>query len=165
MGSQSVSVGRPETEGIFREEFTVPAEAIDANGHVNNVVFVQWIQDVATRHFEQVGGGELMRRAGAIWVVRSHRVEYFSPAFANDRVQVMTSVASFSRVRSLRRYKFVRAGDGKLLVRGETDWVFVKADSGRPCSIPEAIEKAFVLVPGEVELSGRDAATNGRSHS
>jgi acyl-CoA thioester hydrolase len=138
-------------EGVFREEFIVLPEAIDANGHVNNVVFVQWMQDVATRHFERVGGGELMRKAGAIWVARSHKVEYFSPAFAEDRVEVMTWVANFSRVRSLRRYKFVRAGDGKLLVRGETDWVFVNVSSGRPCSIPEAIEKAFVLVTGNAE--------------
>ena len=142
---------QPEIEGVFREEFAVPQNAIDANGHVNNVVFVQWMQDVATRHFETVGGGELMRQAGAIWVVRSHQIEYFSPAFAQDRVQVTTWVASFSRVRSLRRYKFVRAGDGKLLVRGETDWVFVNASNGRPCSIPEAIEKAFILVPGDAE--------------
>jgi acyl-CoA thioester hydrolase len=114
---------------------------------VNNVVFVQWMQDVATRHFDQVCGRELLRNAGAIWVVRSHKVEYFSPAFAEDRVQAMTWVASFSRVRSLRRYKFLRTSDGKLLVRGETDWVFVNASSGRPCSIPNEIEKAFVLVP------------------
>ena len=138
-------------DGIFHEEFIVPAEAIDANGHVSNVVFVQWMQDVATRHFEQVGGGELMRKAGAMWVVRSHKVEYFSPAFVGERVQVTTWVASFSRVRSLRRYKFVRAGDTKLLVRGETDWVFVNVSSGRPCSIPEAIEKAFVLVLVDAE--------------
>ena len=142
---------KPETEGVFREEFTVPQNAIDDNGHVNNVVFVQWMQDVATRHFEQIGGRELLRSSGAIWVVRSHQVEYFSPAFAAERIQVMTWVASFSRVRSLRRYKFVRASDGKLLVRGETDWVFVNANSGRPCSIPEAIEKAFILVPGDAE--------------
>ena len=81
---------KPGADGVFREEFAVPQDAIDANGHVNNVVFVQWMQDVATRHFEQVGGGELMRKAGAMWVVRSHQIEYSSPAFAGERVQVMT---------------------------------------------------------------------------
>jgi acyl-CoA thioester hydrolase len=142
------AISRP---GIFREEFTVSAEAIDANGHVNNVVFVQWMQDVATRHFEASGGVPLMEQAGAIWVVRSHQIEYHAPVFAGERVQVITWVASFSRVRSLRRYQFLRATDGKLLVRGETDWVFVNASTGRPCSIPEAIKKAFVLVPGANE--------------
>ena len=131
---------------IFREEFVVPSSAIDANGHVNNVVFVQWMQDMATRHFDSAGCAEAMRSAGAIWVVRSHTIEYLSPAFAGDRLQVSTWVVNFSRVRSLRRYQFAHASDGKLLVRGETDWVLVNATTGRPCSIPENIRRAFVLV-------------------
>jgi acyl-CoA thioester hydrolase len=67
------------TPAIFREEFVVPASAIDANGHVNNVVFVQWMQDVATRHFDSMGCAEAMREARAIWVVRSHTIEYLAP--------------------------------------------------------------------------------------
>jgi acyl-CoA thioester hydrolase len=132
--------------GIFRDEFMVPPAAIDGNGHVNNVVFVQWMQDVATRHFNSTGCAEAMRQAGAIWVVRSHTIEYLAPAFAGDRLQVSTWVVNFSRVRSLRRYQFAQASDGKLLVRGETDWVLVNAVSGRPCSIPKSIQRAFVLV-------------------
>ena len=135
--------------GIFRDEFTVPSSAIDGNGHVNNVVFVQWMQDVATRHFDSMGCGEAMRSAHATWVVRSHTIEYLAPAFAGDRLRVSTWVANFSRVRSLRRYQFARASDGKLLVRGETDWVLVNAATGRPCSIPETIQRAFVLVDKE----------------
>ncbi|HWN96162.1 MAG TPA: thioesterase family protein [Methylomirabilota bacterium] len=131
---------------IFRDEFIVPATAIDANGHVNNVVFVQWMQDVATRHFESAGCAEAMRNASAIWVVRSHTIEYLGPAFAGDRLRANTWVVNFSRVRSLRRYQFARASDGKLLVRRETDWVLVNAATGRPCSIPESIQRAFVLV-------------------
>ena len=132
-------------EGVFREEIVVPASAIDANGHVNNVVFVQWMQEVATRHFNATGCEPAMRQAGATWVVRSHRVEYFAPAFAGECLQVSTWVVNFSRVRSLRRYRFART-DGTILVRGETDWVLVNVATGRPCSIPEAIQRAFVLV-------------------
>jgi len=134
------------TAAVFCDEIVVPPSAIDANGHVNNVVFVQWMQDVATRHFESAGCAEAMRAAGATWVVRSHTIEYLAPAFAGDRLQVSTWVVNFSRVRSLRRYRFTRATDGKLLVRGETDWVLVNAATGRPCSIPESIQLAFILV-------------------
>ena len=128
---------------IFRTEFTVPPQVIDGNGHVNNVAFVQWMQDVAVRHFESVGGAELMRQAGAIWVARSHQIEYLAPAFAGEPLVAQTWVASFGRVRSLRRYEFLRARDGRLLVRGETDWVLVNAATGRPCAIPESIHQAF----------------------
>jgi acyl-CoA thioester hydrolase len=136
----------------FRHEFTVPQTVIDANGHVNNVVFVQWMQDVATRHFESVAGTDAMKSAGAMWVARSHTIEYFAPAFVGDRIQVTTWVASFGRVRSLRRYEFVRMSDGKLLVKGETDWVFVRASDRRPCSIPEPIKRAFGPLPEDQKL-------------
>lgn len=128
---------------IFRHEFTVPPSAIDGNGHVNNVAFVQWMQDVAIRHFESVGGAELMRQAGATWVARSHHVEYLAPAFAGEALVARTWIADFGRVRSSRRYEFRRAQDDKLLVRGETEWVFVNASSGRPCAIPASIPQSF----------------------
>lgn len=125
----------------------MPSEVIDGNGHVNNVAFVQWMQDVATRHFASGGGVPLMKAAAATWVARSHRIDYLAPAFARDRLQVRTWIADFGRARSLRRYEFRRAKDGVLLVRAETDWVFVRADNGRPCAIPEALRAAFVAVP------------------
>ncbi len=136
-------------EAVFVDEIVVPADAIDGNGHVNNVAFVGWMQEVATRHFESVGCGATMREAGATWVVRSHHVEYLGPAFAGERLRVLTWIVDFGRARSLRRYRFSRSPDGKLLVRGETDWVFVNAETGRPCSIPEAIRRAFVVLPGD----------------
>src|SRR5229473_1101260 len=102
-------MNRQETRApaIHREEFTVPDSAIDGNGHVNNVAFVQWMQDVATRHFALSGCMEAMRAAGGMWVARSHHIEYLRPAFAGERLQILTWVADFSRVRSLRRYHFL----------------------------------------------------------
>ena len=145
-------MNQPKAPAIHHEEFVVPESAIDENGHVNNVAFVQWMQDVATRHFESGGVNGAMKAAGGTWVARSHKIEYLSPAFAGERLQALTWIADFSRVRSMRRYKFLRASDGKLLVRGETDWVFVNAKSGKPCSIPEEIKRAFVASSGEDQL-------------
>jgi len=139
-------MNQSKAAAIHREEFVVPESAIDRNGHVNNVAFVQWMQDVATRHFDSGGGMAAMEAAGGTWVARSHQIEYLSPAFVGERLQALTWVVDFSRVRSLRRYKFLRASDGKLLVRGETDWVFVNVKTGKPCSIPEEIKLAFVAV-------------------
>jgi acyl-CoA thioester hydrolase len=148
---RSSAMDHPETtpSAIYREEFTVPETVIDENGHVNNVVFVQWMQDVATRHFESANGRAAMLAAGGAWVVRSHKVEYLSPAFAEERVQALTWVANLNRALSLRRYRFFRASDGQLLVRGETQWVFVSTRTGRPISVPEDLRKAFSLLPDE----------------
>jgi len=134
-------------EAIYRSEFIVPEDAIDRNGHVNNVAYVQWMQDVAIAHFAATGGVDAMHDAGGTWVARSHHIEYLAPAFAGDRVEATTWVASLRRVRSLRRYAFTRVSDGKILARGKTDWVFVNAETGRPCSVPEAIKRAFTLAP------------------
>ncbi len=133
--------------GIHRFDFRVPPEAVDANGHVNNVVYVQWMQDAAIRHSDDAGCTRLTADIGATWVVRSHRVEYASPAFGGDTVQAQTWVSDFGRARSLRKYRFVRASDGALLARGETDWVFIDAVTGRPRAIPDAVRKTFTVVP------------------
>jgi len=134
-------------QAIYRHRFIVGPEAIDANGHVNNVVYVQWMQDVAVRHADAAGCTDATRRIGATWVARSHRIEYLSPAFADDEIEALTWVASFRKVRSLRRYQFVRITDNVTLAQGETDWVFMDLRSGRPRSIPEAVSAAFVLLP------------------
>jgi acyl-CoA thioester hydrolase len=110
---------------LFRQVIHVPQSAIDQNGHVNNVEYVRWMQEVAIRHSEATGGSAAMRSVGCTWVVRAHRVEYLSPAFAGDCLEAITWVATVERVRSLRRYRFIRKSDGKLLAQGETDWVFV----------------------------------------
>jgi acyl-CoA thioester hydrolase len=110
----------PQNRPVYRHGFTVPDNVVDQNGHVNNVAYVQWMQDVAVLHSDVVGGTEAMEGTGAIWVVRSHWVEYLSPAFAGDQIEAFTWVVNFRRVRSLRRYKFVRAMDNTLLAKGET---------------------------------------------
>ncbi|HOW97066.1 MAG TPA: acyl-CoA thioesterase [Kiritimatiellia bacterium] len=130
---------------VYCEEFPVPPQAVDVNGHVNNVVYVQWMQDMAVHHSDAVGGTRAMSEAGGRWVVRAHRVEYLAPAFEGDRIRVATWVADFRRVRSLRRYRFERASDGLLLARGETDWVFVDAATGRPRTVPDDLRRRFPL--------------------
>lgn len=125
---------------VFTHELTVPPEVIDDNGHVNNVAYVQWMQDVAIRHFTALGGAALMERLGAAWVARSHHVEYLRPAFAGELLTVTTWIAGMERVRSLRRYEFARGG--QLLAHGATDWVFVDAATGRPKRIPEEMKEA-----------------------
>jgi acyl-CoA thioester hydrolase len=138
-------------QGVYRHGFTVSDDVVDQNGHVNNVVYVQWMQDVAVLHSDVVGGTRAMEAAGATWVVRSHKVEYLRPAFAGDRIEALTWVVNFRRVRSLRRYKFVRMTDNTLLAKGETEWVFVDAGTGRPCAIPDDVAGAFPLVPEDQE--------------
>ena len=78
-------------------ECDVPPTAIDANGHVNNIEFVRWMQDAAVAHSDAVGCTAATMAAGATWVVRSHHIEYRRPAFAGDRIRVVTWVENNRR--------------------------------------------------------------------
>jgi len=109
------------------------------------VTYVQWMQDLAVRHYESLGGVELTRSLGATWVVRSHHIIYHNPAFEKDWIVARTWVVDLRKVHSLRRYQFMRIDDGKLLVEGETDWVFVEIQSGRLRAIPPEIAGLFHL--------------------
>jgi acyl-CoA thioester hydrolase len=119
----------------FHAQRTVDESHIDVNGHVNNVVFVQWMQDLAVHHWRALGGEALQEDAHGTWFARSHHIEYLKPALLGDQLTMRTWVAEARRVRSIRRYEFWR-GD-TLLARGETDWVFVDVTTGRPKSIPD----------------------------
>lgn len=128
---------------IYSKIITIPKSAIDENGHVNNVMYVQWMQDIAVEHYASIGGIEA-QGSESTWVVREHKVEYFLPAFIDEEIEIRTWVENIRRVRSLRKYEFVRKSDGKILVKGETDWVFVDTKTGMPRAVPKEVENIFV---------------------
>jgi acyl-CoA thioester hydrolase len=131
---------------VYTRSFTISGNVIDENGHVNNVTYVQWMQDIAVEHYAAIGGIAAQGNE-ATWFIREHKIEYFTPAFAGEEIEIKTWVENVRRVRSLRKYEFVRKSDGKVLVKGETDWVFVDAKTGAPRAIPEEVSRVFDLSP------------------
>jgi acyl-CoA thioester hydrolase len=91
-------------------------------------------------------------KLGATWVVRTHHIEYLRPVFAGDFISVLTWVANFRKVRSLRKYKLVRAGDRTVVAEAETDWVLVDAATGRPRVIPEEVQQTIPVLSKEPQL-------------
>lgn len=132
----------------YSKIITIPAAAIDGNGHVNNVVYVQWMQDIAVEHYTALGGMAAQRSFGT-WFVRRHEVEYLLPGKLGEQIEVRTWVENLQRVRSTRKYEFVRLADGKSLARGETEWVFVGQDTGKPVAIPAEVRAVFRPLGGE----------------
>jgi len=123
---------------VYIRSLIVPADVIDENGHVNNVVYVQWMQGIAVEHYTAIGGVEA-QGSEATWVVREHKVKYLLPAFAGEEIEIRTWVENVRRVRSLRKYEFVRKSDNKTLVEGETDWVFMDLKTGALRSVPREV--------------------------
>ncbi|HEY9762619.1 MAG TPA: thioesterase family protein [Trichocoleus sp.] len=131
---------------VFEYELVVPDTVIDENNHVNNVAYVQWMQDVAIAHSNSVGGTQATQAVGATWVARSHKIEYLRPSFLGDRLRILTWISDFRKARSKRNYRFLRAEDSLVLATGETDWVFVDMSTGRPRSVPESVSVCYELL-------------------
>lgn len=136
---------------IYQFNIEVTAKDVDRNGHVNNVVYIQWMQDAAVAHARASGCTQASLAVGATWVARTHHIEYLAPAFAGNKLTLLTWPSNFQRVRSLRKYKFVRNKDDAVIARAETDWVFVNAKTGRPQSIPDEVKNTLPVVGKEME--------------
>lgn len=133
---------------IYCHRFAFPSTAEDENRHVNNIEYVRLLQASAIAHTRQNGWApEALRERGWTWVVRSHFIEYLQPCQVGDDIALTTWVADFRRIRSLRKYRFVRVADGVLLATAHTDWVFLNFHTGRPMAIPPDIRAAYAIVP------------------
>jgi acyl-CoA thioester hydrolase len=139
-----------EVRGIYVQRFAVPPDAIDVNGHVNNLAYLRWMQDIATAH-STACGWPLARylETRTSWVVRSHHIDYERPAFAGEALTALTWIRAFGARSSPRRYAFWRARDRAMIAKAETTWVFVDGARGKPARIPDEFRAAFELVPDD----------------
>jgi acyl-CoA thioester hydrolase len=138
---------------VHSKRFPVPADAIDQQGHVSNLAYVAWMQDLAIEHSAAAGWPmERYLALGAGWVVRSHFIEYLRPAFAADVIEAHTWVPEFTRRSTPRRFLFLRQADRQPLARAETRWVFVDLTTGRRRPLPDELLAAFEPVPDDAEV-------------
>ena len=141
------------TARIHVKRFVIGESAMDGQGHVNNLAYVAWMQEVAIEHSAAAGWPmERYRALGAGWVVRSHFVEYLRPAAAGQRLAAYTWVPVFNQRSTPRRYLFVREDDTVLLARAETRWVFVDLATGRRRPLPDELLASFEVVPDDAEV-------------
>jgi acyl-CoA thioester hydrolase len=134
----------PVLTGVYTRRFAVPHDAIDVNGHVNNLAYVAWMQEIAIEHSAAAGWPLARYQAiGAAWVVRSHFVEYLRPLFQGDPLAVHTWVPRFDQRATPRRYLFVRESDRREVARAETAWVFVDLATGKRRGLPAELLAAF----------------------
>jgi acyl-CoA thioester hydrolase len=135
---------------IFEYAIEVRDSDIDVLGHVNNVVYIQWMQNAAYAHSAALGWTlERYLSLGAGWVARLHQIEYLQPAFAGQRVIVKTWVADMKKVTSMRRYRMVRMDlpmRETLLAVAHTNWAFIDYKRGTPIRIPAEMSVDFPLV-------------------
>ncbi|MEO1086637.1 MAG: thioesterase family protein [Acidobacteriota bacterium] len=135
-------------------EIVVDPSALDDNEHVNNVVYLEWIQDAARRHARESGVAEATRAAGCVWVVSEHRIRYLKPAVLGDALSITTWVENVRRALSLRRTRIVRGRDGAVVVEASTNWAFVDRGTGKPRRVPASVAERFLVSEGPVRGGG-----------
>jgi len=130
--------------GAYEVTFVVGAADLDERAHVNNVVYVRWVQEAAAAHWTVLAPEGVLAKLA--WVALRHEIDYLSPAMLGDEIAVRTWVGvahglSFERFTEMRR-----RADGRLLASARTLWCPVDARTGKPqrvsaevrarCSVP-----------------------------
>jgi len=113
-------------------------EHLDDLEHVNNVVYLQWVQNIAAEHwFALASDVEDLK-----WVVRKHEIEYFAPAFLHDHLMLETWVEGMEGISSFRRVRILK-GD-QVVCSCLSQWIMLDAKSMRPKRITSEIAGLFV---------------------
>jgi acyl-CoA thioester hydrolase len=130
------------TRPVFELTLTAGPEHIDELGHVNNAVWVQWIQQVAVAHWEAVA--DSAHKDAYYWVVVRHEIDYLRPAHDGDRIAARTWVADAPKGARLDRFVEFTGADGKACVRSRTQWAIIDKALGRPIRVPPEVIAPFV---------------------
>lgn len=126
---------------VFTHTITVAPGDIDDMNHVNNVIYLRWVQDAAAAHWD-AGATEEMKRKYA-WVVLRHEIDYKSPAKLGDSVMAQTWVSSMGGVRSVRHVKLSHAETGVVLAEAVTTWCLLDSGTQKPKRIDADISSIF----------------------
>jgi len=118
----------------------LPAD-IDGQNHVNNTVYLRWIQDVATAHWKSLASAEAQDAIG--WVVLRHEVDYRSSASLGDEILLRTWVGQASRLKFERFTEIHRKIDNHLLAQGRTLWVPIDVRTGKPTRVGAELRAQF----------------------
>ena len=130
------------TRPVFTHPVTALAEHIDELGHVNNAVWVQWIQEVALAHWYSVA--DPAHQDIYVWVVVRHEIDYLRAAFAGDVLTASTWVGEAPKGARFDRHMEFVGDDGKVRVRARTQWAIIDKASGRPIRVPPEVVAPFL---------------------
>jgi acyl-CoA thioester hydrolase len=134
----------PPPPGVFRSWRRVEWHDLDGAGHVNNAVYLAYIEESAIQAALAQGWPPVrMDEEGFVPVAREHRIEYRLPAVLDDELEISTWLSDITSATAVRHYHLRRMGDGALLARARTVWGTIDAASGEPIPIPPAFLAAL----------------------
>ncbi len=134
--------GEPE---VFELPLSVSADDIDAMNHVNNIVYVRWVQEAATAHWN--AAATETQKADYAWVLLRHEIDYLAPAFLQDALIARTFVGEAQGARFERFVEILRPADSRLLARSRSVWAAIDMRAGRPRRVTADLRQRFFRPP------------------
>lgn len=134
-------------DGVFEQQVQVVAPHVDGLGHVNNVQYLTWVEQVAWAHSEQLGLGLAeYQRLDAAMVAREHQLLYKAACFVGQQLILRTWLGQRDALNLCRHYQFIRLQDQQVVFEGQTHWVCIRLSTGRPQRMPPAFRQAYGVV-------------------
>ena len=127
---------------VFELTLVAAPGHIDELGHVNNAVWVQWIQQVAVAHWDSAA--DPAHKDAYYWVVVRHEIDYLRAARLGDRITGRTWVADAPQGARFDRHMEFTGEDGKTCVRAKTQWAIIDKALGRPIRVPGEVIAPFL---------------------
>ncbi len=126
----------------FRLSFTAQAEDIDINGHVNNAVWVRWMEDLATAHW--MADADPAHVAAYVWVVTRHEIDYRGNIGLDETVEGVTEIREPPTGARFTRHIRFTDNSGRELVRAQTQWAMIDRSNGRIMRVPAEVAAPFL---------------------
>ncbi len=127
---------------IFEQPITINAQDIDENGHVNNIRYLKWVQDVAIAHWNSVSTDQM--KAQLIWVVSRHEIDYLKSAYLDSNLIAKTWVVGPNGARSDRFVTICDAANDTIIAKIKTTWYLLDAQTKKPKRIDSDITNVFL---------------------
>ena len=128
----------------FELPVAVLPEDIDELGHVNNVVYLRWVQDAAVAHWNALAPQEDRKKLR--WVVLRHEIDYKQAVRLGDEIVARTWVGGATRLRFERHTELLRASDRGLVAKALTIWCPIDASTGRPSAVSAEVRARFSVM-------------------
>lgn len=131
------------SSALFEITVSVLPGDIDEQNHVNNTVYLRWVQEVAIAHWQAIASTDVQESIG--WVVLRHEIDYKTAACLGDDVVLRTWVGKATRLTFERFTEIRRSGDGQLFSAARTLWCPINAQTGRPVRVPAEVREQFSI--------------------
>ncbi len=126
----------------FSITIKVAPEHLDDLNHVNNVIYVQWMQDIAGMHWNTFAPDKL--KTDVLWMIRRHEIDYFNQAFLKDELRMETWTGEYTNVTWKRHYEITRVSDNKKIISAASVWVAFDRKTQRIRKMDEELVTALV---------------------